>query len=44
MYFKEGPDPGLRFTKTHRAALMAVALLIVALGIHPDWLLNLMNL
>ena len=44
MYFKEGPDPGLRLTNTHRAALMAVAGLIVLLGIHPDWLLSLMNL
>lgn len=44
MYFKDGPDPGLRFNGTLKGALLLAALLIVVLGIHPDWLLSLMNL
>jgi NADH-quinone oxidoreductase subunit N len=44
MYFKEGPDPALRLSKPFLGALAVAALLIVMLGIHPDWLLNFMNL
>jgi len=44
MYFKEGPDPELGMDKTSRGALALAALLIVALGLHPDWLIRLMSL
>ena len=43
MYFKEGDDPGFRFSSAFKGTLLATALLIVALGIHPDWLLRLMD-
>ena len=44
MYFKEGPEPGLRFDKTSKGVLVLAALLIVALGLHPDWLIRFMSL
>jgi NADH:ubiquinone oxidoreductase subunit 5 (subunit L)/multisubunit Na+/H+ antiporter MnhA subunit len=44
MYFKEGPDPDLRLSKPYMGALLAAALLIFALGVHPDRLLSFMNL
>jgi NADH-quinone oxidoreductase subunit N len=43
MYFKEGEDPGLKITESFRAVLVVTAVLVVILGIHPDWLLNLLN-
>lgn len=43
MYFREG-DPGTeKLTDRFRIILLLNALLIVVLGIHPDWLLSLFN-
>jgi NADH-quinone oxidoreductase subunit N len=42
MYFKEGNDPGIQVSEGFKAVLLVTAILIVVLGIHPDWLLNLL--
>lgn len=42
MYFKEGNDPGIQVSEGFKAVLLVSAILIVVLGIHPDWLLNLL--
>jgi NADH-quinone oxidoreductase subunit N len=42
MYFKEGNDPGIHVSEGFKAVLLVSAILIVVLGIHPDWLLNLL--
>jgi NADH-quinone oxidoreductase subunit N len=42
MYFKEGNDPGIQVSEGFKAVLLVSAVLIVVLGIHPDWLLNLL--
>lgn len=42
MYFKEGNDPGIKVSEGFKTVLVFTAILIVLLGIHPDWLLNLL--
>lgn len=43
MYFKEGKDPEIHVSEGFKTVLMVVAVLVIILGIHPDWLLNLLN-
>jgi NADH-quinone oxidoreductase subunit N len=43
MYFKEGEDPGIAVSGRFRTVLLITALLVILLGVHPDWLLNLLN-
>lgn len=43
MYFREGDPPTDRFNDRFRIILLLNALIIVVLGIHPDWLLKLFN-
>jgi NADH-quinone oxidoreductase subunit N len=43
MYFREGKPGHGRFTDTFKAVLLINSLLLVLLGIHPDWLLRLFN-
>ena len=43
MFFKEGADTGMRTGGVFKATLLVVAILVLALGIHPDWLLNLLT-
>ena len=40
MYFKVGEDPGIRVSEGFRTVLLVTAVLIILLGIHPDWLLS----
>ncbi|MDX2046664.1 MAG: NADH-quinone oxidoreductase subunit N [Chitinophagaceae bacterium] len=40
MYFKEGNDPGLKVSETFKTMLVLAAVIIILLGIHPDWLLT----
>ena len=42
MYFKEGNDPGIRVSEGFKTVLVIAALLVFVLGVHPDWLLNLL--
>lgn len=43
MFFKEGNNPGIRTGGVFKATLFVAAILVIALGIHPDWLLNLLT-
>lgn len=43
MFFKEGADTGMRTGGVFKATLLVAAILVIALGIHPDWLLNLLT-
>ena len=43
MYFREGDAGTDRMTDRFRVILLLNALIIVVLGIHPDWLLSLFN-
>jgi NADH-quinone oxidoreductase subunit N len=43
MYFKEGKDPEIHVSEGFKTILLVTALIIIILGIHPDWLLNLLN-
>jgi NADH-quinone oxidoreductase subunit N len=43
MYFKEGKDPEIHVSEGFKTILLVAAILVVFLGIHPDWLLNLLN-
>jgi NADH:ubiquinone oxidoreductase subunit 2 (subunit N) len=43
MYFREGKPETGRFTDGFKAILLVNSLLLVILGIHPDWLLKLFN-
>jgi NADH-quinone oxidoreductase subunit N len=43
MYFKEGKDPEIHVSESFKTILLVSALIIIILGIHPDWLLNLLN-
>jgi NADH-quinone oxidoreductase subunit N len=43
MYFKEGKDPEIHVSEGFKTILLVAALIIILLGIHPDWLLNLLN-
>ena len=43
MYFREGPDQGLRVSEGFKTTLLVTAVLVILLGIHPDWLLKLLN-
>jgi NADH-quinone oxidoreductase subunit N len=43
MYFKEGKDPEIHVSEGFKTILLVVAVFILILGIHPDWLLNLLN-
>jgi NADH-quinone oxidoreductase subunit N len=43
MYFREGSPETGRFTDGFKAVLLVNSLLLVVLGIHPDWLLKLFN-
>jgi NADH-quinone oxidoreductase subunit N len=40
MYFKEGNDPGLKVSEIFKTMLVLAAVIIILLGIHPDWLLT----
>ena len=43
MYFKEGNDPEIRVSENFKTILLVVGVLVVLLGIHPDWLLHMLN-
>jgi formate hydrogenlyase subunit 3/multisubunit Na+/H+ antiporter MnhD subunit len=43
MYFREGEDQGLKFSEGFKTTLLVAAVLVVLLGVHPDWLLQLLN-
>ena len=43
MFFKEGANTGMRTGGVFKATLLVAAILVIALGIHPDWLLNLLT-
>jgi NADH-quinone oxidoreductase subunit N len=43
MYFREGQAQTLDMSEGFKTTLLVTALLVVLLGIHPDWLLNLLN-
>jgi NADH-quinone oxidoreductase subunit N len=43
MYFKEGENQGLHVSEGFKTVLILTAILVVVLGIHPDWLLNWLN-
>ncbi len=43
MYFREGEDHGLKLSESFKTTLLVTAVLVVLLGVHPDWLLQLLN-
>jgi NADH-quinone oxidoreductase subunit N len=43
MYFREGQDQGMRLSEGFKTTLLVTAVLVVILGVHPDWLLQLLN-
>jgi NADH-quinone oxidoreductase subunit N len=43
MYFKEGENPNIKVSETFKTMLVITAVLVIILGIHPDWLLNLLD-
>jgi NADH-quinone oxidoreductase subunit N len=43
MYFKEGKDPEIHVSEGFKTILLIAAILVIVLGIHPDWLLALLN-
>jgi NADH-quinone oxidoreductase subunit N len=43
MYFREGNDPGMRVSEGFKTTLLLTGVLVIVLGIHPDWLLQLLN-
>jgi NADH-quinone oxidoreductase subunit N len=43
MYFKEGEDQGVQVSDGFKTILIVAAVLVIVLGIHPDWLLNWLN-
>jgi NADH-quinone oxidoreductase subunit N len=43
MYFRTGGDAGPDVSKGTRAVLVVTALMVLALGIHPDWLLRFLS-
>ncbi len=43
MYFREGNDPGLKFSEGFKTVMVITAVLVIVLGVHPDWLLHLLN-
>jgi len=43
MYFKEGNDPEISVSESFKTILLVVGILVVLLGIHPDWLLHMLN-
>jgi NADH-quinone oxidoreductase subunit N len=43
MYFREGQAQTLEMSEGFKTTLLVTALLVVLLGVHPDWLLNLLN-
>jgi NADH-quinone oxidoreductase subunit N len=43
MYFRDGNDPGLRVSEGFKTTLLVTGVLVIVLGIHPDWLLQLLN-
>ena len=43
MYFKEGADQEVETSSGFRATLLVTAVIIVLLGVHPDWVIALVN-
>ncbi len=43
MYFKDGEDQGLKVSESFKTILVFTAILVIVLGVHPDWLLNWLN-
>ena len=43
MYFKEGADQEVETSSGFRATLLVTAVIIILLGVHPDWVIALVN-
>ena len=43
MYFKEGAEQELETSGGFRATLLVTAIIIILLGVHPDWVIALVN-
>jgi NADH-quinone oxidoreductase subunit N len=43
MYFREGNDQAIRLSEGFKTTLLVTAVLVILLGVHPDWLLQLLN-
>ncbi|WP_336518065.1 NADH-quinone oxidoreductase subunit N [Pollutibacter soli] len=43
MYFREGADPGIQVSEGFKTVLVLTAVLVIILGVHPDWLLHLLD-